>query len=136
MNQLIKQKIRFRSKEKNIHKQVTVYLKLQYPKLIFRTDFSAGARMTIGQAVQHKQLQSGSGYPDLFIAKACKGFHGLFLELKRDVGEVFKKDGSLKAGDHITEQAAMIERLNILGYKALFACGFDHAKRVIDEYLY
>ncbi len=122
-------------KEKTIHRHLAEYLKLQYPGVIFRTDFSAGCKMTIGQAVQHKALQSGSAYPDVFIAEARHGYHGLYLELKRDVKEVFKKDGSLLSNPHIREQAAMMDRLNKKGYKALFACGFLHAKRVVDEYL-
>jgi hypothetical protein len=140
-------------KESSIHKQVANYLKLQYPNIIFRTDFSAGARMSIGQASIHSGLQSDKSYPDLFIAKPCNGYHGLYLELKRDVSEIFKKDMTLKRKmipiykrlkgvllrvgeyDHIGEQAKMIQRLNELGYHALFACGFEHAKKAIDEYL-
>jgi len=124
-----------RSKEKNIHQQVATYLKLQYRDVIFRTDFAAGIKMTIGQAKQHKNLQSCSKYPDVFIAEPRKGFHGLFLELKRSVEEIYKKDMTFRKNDHVAEQAAMLERLTKLGYKACFACGFDHAKKIIDDYL-
>lgn len=121
--------------EKNVHRQFTEYLKYQYPKLIFRTDFAAGIKMTIGQAVQHKNLQSDPGFPDVFIAEPRPGYHGLFIELKRSHGDVYKRDGSFVANRRIQAQARMLERLNRLGYKALFACGFDQAKAEADKYL-
>lgn len=128
-------KMTLRPKEEDVHSQVAKYLKLQYPKVLFRTDFAAGLRMTIGQAVKHKKIQQGRAWPDLFIAHPAAGYHGLFLELKRDISEIVNKNGSLKNSDHLDEQRAMIAHLNNIGYKAVFACGFDHAKKVIDEYL-
>lgn len=121
--------------EDSIHKQVAMYLKLQYPKIIFRTDFAAGIKLTIGQAVKHNSLQSVASYPDLFIAHPSKGFHGLYIELKKELSDIYKKDMSLKNNKHIHAQHKMLLRLTGLGYKAVFACGFDHAKKIIDEYL-
>lgn len=138
MNQLPKNfpsKMVLKPKEETIHEQVVKYLKFQYPKILFRTDFAAGIKMTIGQAVKHKKLQQSRAWPDIFVAKPYNGYCGLFLELKRDVSEIFKKDGSLVKNEHIREQAALIKQLNELGYKAMFACGFDHARKAIDEYL-
>jgi hypothetical protein len=128
-------KLVLKPKEETIHAQVVKYLKLQYPKVLFRTDFAAGIKMTIGQAVKHKKLQQSRAWPDLFIAKPANGYSGLFLELKRDVSEIFKKNGDLVTDSHVQEQAALIKQLNELGYKAMFACGFDHARKAIDEYL-
>lgn len=121
--------------EKSIHKQVATYLKLQYPKVIFRTDFAAGCKMSIGQAVAHKSLQSGPGYPDLFIALPSRVYHGLFIELKKDISEVWRKDLLMVKNEHIKEQAAMLQKLRNLGYEATFAFGFDHARKIIDDYL-
>jgi hypothetical protein len=142
-----------RIKEKSVHKQFAQYMKMQYPDVTFRTDFAAGSKMTMIQAVQHKELQSDKSYPDVFIAEPRGGYHGLYLELKRDREEVYTKDGRFKVKmvavyktikgikvrvgqyDHIAEQAKMIDKLNRKGYKALFACGFDHARQTVDEYL-
>jgi len=151
-------------KESSIHYQVAQYLKHQYPNVIFRTDFAAGIRMTMGQAVRHKSLQSGRAFPDIFIVQhfpkepvtldgpysaIAVTYCGLFIELKKD-GTVLKRPKDARAilkgeaklrlaGDwfdqHIDEQAQMLERLRNLGYKAEFAVGFDHAKKIIDEYL-
>lgn len=142
-----------RSKEETVHSQVAKYLKLKYPNVIFRTDYAAGLKLNIIQAVIHKSLQSEGKYPDLFIAEPRNGFAGLYLELKRDIEEILKKDGTLKRKmvpiyktlngqkvkvgeyDHIAEQQKMLKRLTAKGYKAMFACGFDHAVALIDNYL-
>lgn len=126
--------------EDNLHQNVADYLRLQYPHVIFRTDFAAGIKMTIGQAVRHKRLQGAQrAYPDLFIAhpryrNRVADYYGLFIELKAAGTRVKKKDGSYYAG-HIAEQGTVIDKLSSLGYKAVFACGFDEAKKVIDSYL-
>lgn len=121
------------SKEGILHKQVCDYLRLQYPTTIFRTDFAAGAKMTFGQAARHKRLQSGRAYPDLFIAEAKKGWHGLFIELK--AVNIYTLKGKLKSDKHLLEQDQMLDRLQSKGYKAEFAVGFDHARAIIDNYM-
>lgn len=65
------------------------------------------------------------GFPDNFIVGARKGFHGLFIELKRA-----KKNLSRRA----PEQKEWVEKLNEAGYKAVFCYGAEEAKRVILEY--
>lgn len=122
-------------KEESVHRMVTEYLKLQYPGVVFRTDHSAGLKLTMAQAVMHKRLQEGRGYPDLFIAYPNNGYHGLFLELKRDGVVIYKKDGSMRKNEHLEEQESYMKRLRELGYKADFAVGFDDAKNKIDKYI-
>jgi len=77
--------------EKDLHKLVAKYLKLKYPKVIFRTDFAAGMKMSMFMARKHNALQSSRAYPDLFIAESRKGFSGLFIEIKREDTVVFNK---------------------------------------------
>lgn len=108
---------------------------MQYPDVIFRTDFAAGIKMTMGQAVKHRNLQCGRAYPDLFIAQPVGKYYGLFLELKREGTTVVLKNGSLSADKHIREQAAVLNRLDSLGYCAKFAVGFDEAVDIIKKYL-
>ncbi len=120
-----------------VHRQVTQYLKLQYPKVLFRTDFAAGSKMTIGQAVRHRELQAGRAWPDLFIAEPVGQFHGLFLELKRE-GVSLPKAGHIyrsKSMIHMQEQQSIIDFLQSRGYVASFAIGFNEAKKIIDQYL-
>lgn len=122
-----------------LHEQIADYLKLQHRGVIYRTDFAAGIKMTIGQARRHKRLQQDRAYPDLFIAKP-KGrkYHGLFLELKHPEGshQPFLKDGITRSRDkHCLEQWAVLDELNSLGYYARMAVGFEQAKAIIDWYL-
>lgn len=121
------------SQEGYLHQQVCDYLKLQYPKIMFRTDFAAGIKMTIWQAGRHKRLQSGRAWPDLFIAESRKGSAGLFIELKAKT--IYKRDGSLLANDHVAEQAEVLRALRDRNFEAVFAVGFDSARQIIDEYL-
>ncbi len=121
--------------EQNLHSKVAWYIRHQYPDIIFRTDFAAGIKMTMGQAIKHKTLQSGKAYPDLFIAYPTEEYHGLFIELKADNAKVYLKDGTISKEKHIQEQEAMLERLRGLGYRASFAKGFDQAKELIDDYI-
>ena len=123
--------------EKNVHLAVVNYLKLQYPKVLFRSDTGAGMKLTIGQAKAQKSIQNGMKWPDIFIAEPRGEYHGLFLELKDEGVILFKKNvGVLSfASEHMTEQHKCLCNLSFKGYMALFAVGFDEAKQIIDEYM-
>lgn len=124
--------------EESIQLQVCSYLRLQYPNVIFRSDYASGLMLTINQARTHKRLQSSRSFPDLFIYEARRGFHGLALELKKDGTAVILKigprKGKLSSDPHIQEQAEMLQRLANGGYYAEFAVGFDEAVAKIDWY--
>lgn len=123
------------TQEKNLHQQVVDYLKYQYPNVLFRTDFAAGIKMTIGQAVKHKKLQKCKSWPDLFIAEPVGEMKGLFLELKKHYNEVYLLKGQIRKDVHINEQAALLNDLRNKGYMAEFGLGFEHTKFLIDNYL-
>lgn len=132
-----------------LQEQVADYLRLQYPDVVFHSDFGSGVRLTPGQAVRQKRQNGGKrAWPDIFIAEPL-GYigerypdsaagqmevAGLFIELKKEGTRLKKKNGEW-ASEHIAEQAEMIDRLNDRGYKAVFAVGFEGAKREIDDYL-
>lgn len=126
--------------ELELQMQVADYLRLQYPGVLFHSDFGSGIKLTMGQAIKQKRLQGGRrSWPDMFIAEVQglegKRYHGLFIELKKAGTRIFKKDGTLVSDAHICEQFDMLEQLRRRGYVAEFACGFDEAKKIIDEYL-
>lgn len=126
--------------ELELQAQVADYLRLQYPGVLFHSDYGSGIRLTPGQAVKQKRLQGGRrAWPDMFLAFVRtigdRYYHGLFLELKRPGVKIYKKNGDLVANEHIREQAAVLEELRQRGYMAEFACGFDEAKEIIDGYL-
>ncbi len=121
--------------EKDVHSLVVQYLKIKYPNIIFRTDFSSGMKMSIGMAKRHKSLQSHSAYPDLFIAEPRGGYCGLFIELKTLHNKLYKADGTLRKNQHHEEQAKMLTMLYARGYQAKFAQGYGEAIKIISDYL-
>ena len=120
--------------EYDLQKSVCQYLRLQYPELIFTSDLS-GIRMPIGLAVKTSKLRSSKSIPDLLIFEARKGYHGLFIELKRPGVKFFKKDGITPATEHYAEQWEMINQLLSKGYLATHCNTFEGAKAIIDSYL-
>jgi len=125
--------------EESLQRQICRYLRLQYPSIIFRSDFASGLQLTMNQAAIHKSLQSSRSWPDLFVYKASRGYHGLALELKKDGTVIYLKRGPRKglltSDPHIQKQAEMLRELNRLGYFARFGVGFDQCRRIIDWYL-
>ena len=121
-------------KEEQLSKAVSRYLKLQYPDVVFTCD-SSGIRLTIGQATVLKAQRSTHKIPDMIILKPNAEYHGLILELKSDDSSPFLKDGSLSKGKHIQDQNQTLTELLSIGYYAVFAVGFDNAKKIIDDYM-
>ena len=135
--------------ETNLQIQIADYLRLQYPNVLFHSDYGSGIKLTIGQAVIQKRLNGGKrSWPDMFISKPkeigwmeigdnfvpTKWLHGLYIELKKEGTRLKKKDGNW-ATEHIAEQAETLKQLRKEGYKAEFAVGFEEAKQIIDDYL-
>lgn len=120
-------------KEEQLSKSVSRYLKLQYPDVVFTCD-SSGIRLTIGQATALKAQRSTHKIPDMIILKPNAEYHGLILELKSEDSSPYLKDGSLSKGQHIQEQNQTLTALLNIGYYAVFAVGFDNAKKIIDDY--
>lgn len=138
MNKFVKDQLKkagHKTYEVDVHLAVAGYLKSQYPKIIFRTDFGAGVKLPIKLAVLQKKLQWGRAWLDLQIVAQMHGHIGMFLELKRDDERIFKKDGVRYVSDHIREQAEMMDGLRKMNYYCCFAIGFDQAKGLIDWYL-
>ena len=121
-------------KEEQLSKPVSRYLKLQYPDVVFTCD-SSGIRLTIGQATALKAQRSVHKIPDMIILKPNGEYHGLILELKSEDSSPYLKDGSLSKGKHIQDQNQTLTELLSIGYYAVFAVGFDNAKKIIDDYM-
>lgn len=115
------------------HQELVLWLKREYPDVIFRTDFAAGLRLPIWVAKKHAKLQSSKAFPDLFIYEPRQGYHGLAIELKAPGRRIKKLDGNF-ADDDCRRQNALLERLDDKGYAAYFASGQDEAKIIIDWY--
>ena len=123
------------NQEAEIYKVIARYLSIKYPKLIFRFDFAAGMYLSPYMANKHRAQNPIKGYPDLFIALPKGGFAGLFIEIKTEKANPFKKDGSLKSNEHTERQAEVLKALNEVGYAALFSSGVDETIKVIESYI-
>ena len=132
--------------EADLQVQVADYLRLQYPDVIFHSDYGSGIKLTMGQAIKQKRQNGGRrAWPDMFIAEPreiadphadlFRPKHGLFIELKKAGTKIYTKKGTLVSNKHIREQFDLLEQLRRKGYVAMFACGFDEAKEIIDNYL-
>jgi hypothetical protein len=120
--------------EESVHVAIAAYLRLQYPNVLFTSE-SSGIRVPMHLAVMMKKQRSTHKQPDMIILQPKGIYHGLILEIKKDRSEVFLKDGSMSKSKHIQEQNETLEILRKIGYCAEFACGFDHAKAIIDNYM-
>lgn len=122
-------------KEETIAQAISYYMQLEHKDIIFRFDYGADVKQSIGQAKKMKQLQgvNSRGFPDLTIYEPINEFHGLLIEMKAITP--FKKDGTLKKSEHLKEQQEYHERLRAKGYYVTFATGYDEIKSVIVNYL-
>lgn len=136
--------------EAELQTQVADYLRLQYPEVLFHSDFGSGIKLTMGQAAKQKRQNGGRrAWPDIFIAQKATAtvvgkrgglkqmfYGGLFLELKKNGTRLVKAHNPDEwASDHIAEQAEILRQLRARGYAAEFAVGFEQAKEIIDNYL-
>jgi len=120
--------------EYQIHVALAQYLQYQWPDVQFRSDLG-GIRLTIGQAVKANKTQKGKAWPDMFISESCGGWHGLYLEIKKDRDEIYLKSGELSKSKHVQEQKEILDILCKKGYLAMFVCGIDEARAIVCSYL-
>ena len=121
--------------ETEIYKALSKYISLKYPTIIYRFDFAAGLKMSVGQIARHKLLNPHKGYPDLFIAEPRGNYYGLFLEIKASENSPYKKGGGLVSDKHVQEQYNRLMELSAKGYHCDFAVGLDDCMRKVDKYL-
>lgn len=56
--------------EADLQVQIADYLRLQYPNVMFHSDFGSGIKLTMGQAIKQKRQNGGRrAWPDMFIAE-------------------------------------------------------------------
>lgn len=122
-----------RNAEYQLSKAISIYLRLQYPSVLFHWDL-AGLNLSIVQAGMMKVIQGGRGWPDLFIAEPRGIYHGLFIEVKMEGIRLLNRKDEY-ATEHLKEQAQMIIELEQRGYAATFGIGFNQCKEIIDNYL-
>lgn len=96
----------------------------KYPELNLM--YHVGNERKCSPAQGHRLKLAGvkSGVPDVCLPAARKGYHGLFIELKRD-----------RTCKPSPEQTDWLNRLTAAGYFATVCHGLDSAVRTIEWYL-
>lgn len=124
--------------EEGIQRRVSTYIRTNFPGVEYHSDYAAGLKLTENQAKIRKSLNSGRGWSDVFIAEPRRGYHGLFIELKKEGVSIYvtrgHRKGELVADEQINIEAVFLEKMNKKGYLARFAVGFDQAQKLIDWY--
>ena len=83
-----------------------------------------GGKRGKAEAARFKRMGVKPGVPDMFLPVARGGYHGLFIELKRQDG-----------GRVSIDQQAWLTRLGVNGYCAVVCKGWDEAREMIVKYL-
>lgn len=101
----------------------------KYPELKWLHHSPNGGFRDKREAAKLKAMGVKPGFPDLFLPIKRGKFSGLLIELKRpeSVGK--------KAGKSTAEQKAWRDHLYSQGYGAIECIGWEHAVRILKEYL-
>jgi hypothetical protein len=130
--------------EARMHDLLVEYVKEQYPDVRFISTLVGEFNKSKRVRGRNSRLQSHRGQPDFILFKPTVVKYaidssattcGLALELKKNEAAAFKKDGSLKAGEHLTEQSEWLEYLAQCGFAAMFVCGLEAAVEAVDWYM-
>lgn len=100
------------------------YERGRWPELDLLLHVPNGGYRGKAEAGRFKAMGVKSGVPDLFLPVARRGFHGLWIELKRAEG------GRVSAN-----QRAWITMLSEQGYRAEVCHGWNEAAELITAYL-
>jgi len=92
-----------------------------------------------GQKKKVSLQRSSDGFPDLIIYEANRCNTGLAIELKTIKGTPFLKDGQFasayRKGGKKYNQVLWLDHLESIGFETHFGIGYDHTKKIIDNYL-
>ena len=94
------------------------------PELQYMYHVPNGGKRDAATAVALKRQGVKAGVPDIMLPAARAGYHGLYIELKRQRGG--------RTSDH---QSEWLDALSAQGYKAALCYGWEQAAGTIIEYL-
>lgn len=90
-------------------------------RLLLHHSPNGGKRSTI-EAARFKAMGTRKGFPDLFLALPCNGYHGAFFELKSEKGKTSK------------EQEVYLALLKKQGYKTFVTRSYEDFDNQLKEY--
>ena len=82
-----------------------------------------GGSRNVAEAANLKRMGVKAGVPDLCLPYPSNGYHGLYIEMKRDGGRL------------TAAQREYLAWLNENGYRAVVCYGTEHAINVLEYYL-
>lgn len=100
------------------------YAKGKYPELELLYHVPNGGSRNSIEAANLKKQGVKAGVPDIHLPVARRGYHALYIELKRQVGGVISDN-----------QKRWIFKLNNEGNYAVRCDGWEKAKNIIEWYL-
>lgn len=112
------------NREHNLQVACVRWFRYQYPNAIIYAIPNGGQRNAI-VAAKLKAEGVLAGVPDLFVAVAAKGWHGMYIEMK---------DGT--QGRLSLHQANMIVKLQQAGYNCVVCRSFEDFQQQCDNYLH
>jgi hypothetical protein len=89
--------------QKLVFEWANIYSYLR-PQLELLNGSLNGVRLTVGQAVKAKRAGMKKGFPDINLPIPRRGFHGLFIELKKGGG--VPSDVSREQKNYLTMMAS------------------------------
>ena len=113
--------------ESSHQKQLVLWWRMAGPKLapnIVLHSIPNGGRRDAVTGARLKAEGAVAGVPDLFLAKAASGRHGLYIELKRARGGAVSK-----------VQRDLFPMLEAAGYGVAVCRGWQEAREAIEAYL-
>src|ERR1700756_610025 len=105
------------------HDQIRFAAWLASQRIKFTASANGGKR-DYREAAKLKRMGVSPGFPDIEIPLPSGGYHGLYIEMKRE-----------KGGKLSRAQKDWLEYLRSKNYYADVAEGFDEAKKIVLNYL-
>ena len=108
---------------------VVQWFNMQYPKyrlISVPNGQMIGGKNKYALIAKYKAEGLTPGVSDLFLCVPRNGYGGLWLEMKA------KGKGASSLSD---DQALWLSDMEKIGYRAVWAAGFEQAKEIIEEYL-
>lgn len=124
-----------KQRERILQRALTRWLNKEFNGIDFTNDWASGAFLTAGQNQARMMLASDNGWVDLFIAEPRRGYHGLFLEIKKEGEVVFNRDGTVRKRGTLIKESAFLQRQRNKGYYAEFGIGLEDCKQKISWYM-
>lgn len=107
------------------HEQIALFQRAALHPICSRYMFHIpnGGHRNVAEAASLKRQGVKPGVPDIFLAYPSGPWHGLFIELKSKKGKLSK------------HQATMLGALANVLYGTWVCYGWEHAWKIIEEYL-